>query len=191
MQVLDMFAGGGYYTELLAYSVGESGRGLSHNNQAYLEYAKEEIAQRYADNRLANVQDLNQEAADLDLPATSFDVALLILSYHDIYYTPGDGSWAKIDGPKMLKEILDSLKPGGVLGVVDHAAGRGVPATSGNSLHRIDPDLVKRQISAVGFVFDGASEALRNPGDDLEKPMYAEGIKGNTDRFIFRFKKPE
>jgi predicted methyltransferase len=191
MQVLDLFAGGGYYTELLAYAVGEAGAVVSHNNQAYLDYAKDQIAVRYADKRLPNVNALHQEVAELDLPAGSFDAAFLILSYHDIYYLPKDGSWARIDGPKMLEEIFTGLKPGGVLGVVDHAAVKGAPSSTGNTLHRIAPELVKREITAAGFVFDAASEVLYNPADDLKNPMYAEGIKGNTNRFVFRFKKPD
>jgi predicted methyltransferase len=189
--VLDMFAGGGYYTELLARTVGSEGRVIAYNNKAYLDYAKDDIAARYRDNRLPNVERLDQEVADLDLGDDRFDVAMMVLSYHDIYYAPGDGTWPVIDGPKMMREIFEALKPGGALVVVDHAAESGAPAETGNSLHRIDPELAKRQIESVGFVFDEASDVLRNAADDRSKPMYAEGVRGNTDRFVFRFKKPE
>ena len=114
----------------------------------------------------------------------------MILSYHDVYYLPGDGSWPEIDGPRMLATILDSMKPGAVIGVVDHAAESGAPVEVGTSLHRIDPARLRREFEAAGFVFDGESSDLRNPGDDLGKPMYAEGIRGKTDRFVFRFRKP-
>jgi predicted methyltransferase len=190
MTVLDMFSGGGYYTELLSYLVGDRGSVVAHNNSAYLAYAKDELDARYQDSRLANVKRLNQEANDLDFGDTRFDAALMILSYHDVYYLPGDGSWPKIDGPRMLKTIYDGLKPGAVLGVVDHAAKAGAPAEVGTSLHRIDPARLRSEFEAAGFIFDGEANDLRNPGDDLDKPMYAEGTRGKTDRFVFRFLKP-
>ena len=123
---------------------------------------------------------------------SELDAVLLILSYHDIYYAPGDGSWPDIDGPEMLQTIYDALAPGGVLGVVDHAAVPGTPNDdAGNELHRIDEESAKAEILAAGFVLDGEHDALRNPDDDRSKPMFVEGIRGYTDRFILRFRKPE
>ena len=191
MQVLDMFSGGGYYTEVLAYLVGPKGKVYAQNNQAYLDFAKDELKTRFADGRLANVERLNIAVADLDLPADTIDVALLILSYHDLYYRPEDDSWPEIDGPAMLFDIYGSLKPGGVLGVIDHNANPGADKfETATGLHRIDMMVVRCEIESAGFAFAGSADLLRNPRDDLSAPMFAEGIRGKTDRFVLRFHKP-
>lgn len=191
MHVLDMFSGGGYYTEILAYLVGPEGKVYAQNNQAYLDFVKDEVKTRFADDRLANVERLNIAVADLDLPANGIDVALLILSYHDLYYRPGDDSWPIIDGPAMLSDIYDSLKPGGVLGVVDHNANPGVDKiAAATDLHRIEMMVVRCEIESAGFGFAGSVDLLRSSEDDLSAPMYAEGIRGKTDRFVLRFHKP-
>ena len=131
-----------------------------------------------------------QEANDLTLRPGRYDAALMILAYHDIYYITEDGSWPTIDGPRLMKEVLSGLKPGGVLGIVDHVAAEGSPSSVGTSLHRIDPALLRREIEAAGFIFDGESEILRNPEDDHTKPMFDPSVRGRTDRIVYRFEKP-
>ncbi len=191
MSVLDMFSGGGYYTEILSYLVGPEGSVYAQNNQAYLNFVKDELAIRFADGRLSNVERLNVAVGDLDLPAGEIDIALLVLSYHDLYYRPEDGSWPEIDGPAMLSDIYNSLKPGGVLGVVDHNAMPGADKIeTATGLHRIDMMVVRCEIESAGFAFDGSADMLSNPEDDLSAPMFAEGIRGKTDRFVLRFHKP-
>lgn len=190
-RVLDLFSGSGYYTEIISRLVGSSGKVSAHNNAAYLEFQKEEIAARYKDDRLANVDQLHAEANDLEFADNTFDAALMILAYHDIYYVSEDGSWPTIDGPRLLAEIKNGLKPGGILGIVDHIAEEGSPASTGTSLHRIDPALLKREVEAAGFIFDGESNALRHAEDDHTRPMYDPAVRGKTDRIIYRFHKPE
>jgi predicted methyltransferase len=139
---------------------------------------------------LANVTRLTVEANELELEAASLDASLMILAFHDIYYVTDEDNWPTIDRARLLQEIYQGLKPGGVLGVVDHVAEAGSPEEVGTTLHRIDPAMMRGQLEAAGFVFEAESEALRNPGDDLTQPMYAEGIRGKTDRVIYRFRKP-
>ena len=188
--VLDMFSGGGYYTEILARAVGGEGRVWSHNNTPYTEFAKDELEKRYTEDRLTNVERFIAENNELSLPENSFDTVLLILAYHDLYYIDPANGWDEIDGPALLAEIHKAMKSGGVLGVVDHAAQVGAPRESGGTLHRIDPALLKQEIVAAGFDFDGELDALRNPEDDRSKPMFAAEVRGKTDRFVYRFRKP-
>ncbi len=191
MTVLDMLAGGGYYTEILSGVVGDDGVVYSQNNKAYRDYAADQIAERYVEHRLGNVVRLDVEVNELVLVPGELDVALLVLAYHDLYWKPDDGSWPDIDGPAMLRTIYDGLKPGGILGVVDHAAVPGTPnEIAGHELHRIDELTARAEIESVGFVLDGELDALRNPDDDRTKPMFAPEIRGSTDRFIYRFRKP-
>lgn len=191
MTVLDLFSGGGYYTEIAARIVGPSGKVLAHNNQAYLDYAAEEIAARYADGRLANVVRLNGPVTGIDVEPGSVDVALLILAYHDLYFEPGDGSWPKIDGPAMLALVFESLKPGGIFGVVDHLGSPDITLEEIGRLHRIDEARLIREIEAAGFELADRSEALRHPEDNPVLPMYDSRVRGRTDRIVLRFRKPE
>lgn len=190
MSVLDMFAGGGYYTELLAYVVGSEGRVVAYNNTGYSMAASKAIASRYADGRLANVEQLTSENNALELPPGAFDVVLFILSYHDVYYLDGERGWTRIDRPRMLKTLFNSVKPGGRVIVADHVATAGMPAEQVRALHRIDPQLVKADFEAAGFRYDGETDVLRNPDDDFGVIAMAPNVRGKTDRAVMRFVKP-
>ena len=191
MTVLDLFSGGGYYTELIAHVVGEDGHVIAHSNQAYLGFVGDEFNARYADNRLANAEVLMAENNSLVLEPGRFDAILMVLSYHDIYYSAPQQGWPTIDGPKLLAELHKGLKPGGILGIVDHYAATGAPRDTGGTLHRIDPDIVIAELHQAGFELDGKSDLLRNPDDDHAKGVFDPSIRGNTDRFVLRFLKPE
>jgi predicted methyltransferase len=191
MTVLDLFSGGGYYTEILSGIVGPEGRVYAHNNTPYLSFSKKDIDARYADpSRLPNVERILAENDAIELPENTFDFVLMSMVYHDIYLVDEENGWSRIDGPKMLAEIHASMKPGTVLGVIDHVAAPGSPPETGGTLHRIDPDLLKRDITAAGFVFDAESDVLRNPADDHTKPVFDESIRGHTDRVVYRFRRP-
>jgi len=190
MSVLDMFAGGGYYTELAAYVVGAPGRVVAYNNTGYSMAASKAIASRYAGGRLANVEQLTSENNALELPPGAFDVVLFILSYHDVYYLDGERGWTQIDRPAMLKTLFDSVKPGGRVIVADHVATAGMPAAEVRALHRIDPELIKADFQAAGFRYDGETDVLRNPDDDFGVIAMAPNVRGKTDRAVMRFVKP-
>ena len=190
MRVLDLYSGGGYYTELLSYVVGTNGHVVAHNNTPYLEFAKADLPGRFAAGRLPNVERLLAENNALQLPAGSFDAVLMTNVYHDIYFVDEKAGWPRIDGPKLLAEVIQSLKPGGVLGVVDHAALPGAAPATGGTLHRIDPALLKREIIAAGFVLDAESDVLVNPTDDRTKSAFDPSVQGRTDQVVLRFRKP-
>lgn len=190
MTVLDLWSGGGYYTELLAYVVGPNGRVVAHNNSPYLEFAKDDLAVRFVPGRLPNVERLLAENNQLQLPAERFDAVLMTNVYHDIYFVDEKAGWARIDGPKLLAEVYRSLKPGGVLGVTDHAALPGAPPETGGTLHRIDPARLKAEIGAAGFVLEAESDVLVNPADDRTKSAFDPSIQGRTNQAVLRFRKP-
>ncbi|MDH5255230.1 MAG: methyltransferase domain-containing protein [Gammaproteobacteria bacterium] len=190
MTVLDLWSGGGYYTELLSYVVGASGRVVSHNNTPYLESAKDDLAVRFAPGRLPNVERLLAENNQLVLRAGRFDAVLMTNVYHDIYFVDEKAGWPRIDGPKLLAEVFRGMKPGGVLGVTDHAAIPGSPPETGGTLHRIDPGLLKREITAAGFVLEAESDVLVNAEDDRTKSAFDPSVQGRTDQVVLRFRKP-
>jgi predicted methyltransferase len=190
MTVLDLYSGGGYYAELLSYLVGPTGRVVAHNNTPYLSFAKDELAVRYSDDRLPNVEQLVAENNELELESEIFDAVLLIKAYHDIYYVDEEEGWAEIDRELFLGAIYASMKSGGVLGIVDHVAAPGSPASTGGTLHRIDPELIKRDMAAAGFRYDGQSNVLRNPDDDFDQGVFDPAVRDHTDRIVMRFRKP-
>ena len=191
MTVLDMFSGGGYYSEILANVVGDSGNVVAHSNTAYLNFVGEEFVNRYKAGRLANVDILMAENNKLRLDENHYDAIFMGLAYHDIYWVNPDNGWHEIDGDKFRAELLKSLKPGGVLGITDHSAGPETSRSDAIPLHRIDKAIVIADLEAAGFELVEESDVLRNPDDDYSKNVFAEGIRGNTDRFVLKFRKPE
>lgn len=190
MTVLDMFSGGGYYTQLAASVVGPQGKVVAHNNTPYATIAREQIEQRYADGRLPWVEQILGENNRLSLEAGAFDVALLILCYHDVYYIDGQRGWERIDRPLMLAELYSAVKPGGVVLVVDHVADPDTPDNVVAGLHRIDPALIKADFTAAGFHFDAESDVLSNDNDPHDVIAMAPHVRGKTDRAVLRFRKP-
>lgn len=190
MEVLEMFAGGGYYTEILSEVVGEEGTVVAQNNTPYLNYMADELERRFAEGRLPNVERLTAENNELELDEGRFDAAVFTIAYHDVYWVDESAGWPRIDAPAMLGEVFASLKPGAVVGVVDHVADAGSGPESIQESHRIDPALLRADFEAAGFVFEAESDILRNADDDHSLPVFAKEIRGRTDRFVFRFRRP-
>lgn len=190
MTVLDLFSGGGYYTEIVSHVVGEGGKVVAHNNEAYLDYAKEDLQQRFDGDRLANVERLTSEANELVLPAAAFDAALVMLTWHDFYYLDEANGWPPIDERAMVKTLCGALKAGAVLGITDHVGESGSnPAATARELHRIDPARIRTDLDGSCFAFEGEIEVLRNPADNLSQPMNADGLRGRTDRVVYKFRR--
>jgi predicted methyltransferase len=190
-RVIDVFAAGGYYTELLSRVVGPDGRVLAYNNPPYARFAEKGIAARYADGRLANVDQLTSDIDALGLQPASWDAAIFVMSYHDLYWRPKDGSWPATDPNVMVAALHAALRPGGVVVVQDHVAIAGSdPYATVDKLHRIDPAVVRRDFERAGFVFDGTSKVLAHPDDDHTKLVFDPSIQGKTDQFVHRYRKP-
>ena len=118
---------------------------------------------------------------------SGLDAVFIRQNYHDLY----DKFMGPADVAAFNKAVFSALKPGGVYVVLDHvaAAGSGIGATE--TLHRIDPARVKADILAAGFKVDGESSILANKGDDHTKNVFDESVRGHTDQFLYRFKKPK
>ena len=190
MRVLDLLSGGGYYSEILAYAVGSEGRVVAHTNDIYEKHHGDEISERYRDNRLPNVERLISNAPELKLGSETFDVILIVLVYHDVYYvSESNPKHPEIDRDRFFAQIHRALKPGGVLAIVDHSAKPGTGKSAAQELHRIDESFAKTDIESAGFVFDRESKVLRNPDDDRTMLVFDERIRRKTDRFVYRFLK--
>ena len=199
MRVVDLQSTGGYYTELLAAIVGPEGRVYAQNNSFVLNRFAEgpltERIERLNEAGRTNIERIDAELDELKLP-DNLDAALFIRFYHDLFWLPTpDGDQA--DRGKFLSQVFGALKPGGVFGVIDHHAEAGSGERDAldprEGLHRIDIELVKKEVLAAGFVLDAESDLLANPGDTRDWNIFADNAarRDKTDRFVLRFVKPD
>lgn len=191
MQVLDIFAGGGYYSEILSHVVGAKGGVTLYNNQPWEDFVGKAVKARLKDNRLSNIEHWIETPENIGKKEQRYDAAIFVLGMHDLYYADPKFGWTLIDKPAFLKGIYKLLKPGAVLGIIDHEAqANSDPETAGKTYHRIAPKTVIKDLQAAGFVLDGESNILQNDSDDLLNNSTAPESRGKTSRFILRFKKP-
>ncbi len=187
--VIDVFAGGGYYSELLAGVVGEEGQVILQNNYGYAKWVEKSLQERYIDNEVPPITVLRSEVPDLKLSPASLDAALMVMSYHDLYYYNPEVGFERADVPAFFAQIHAALKPGGKLLIVDHAAPDGTGNSITQEIHRIDEAFAREDIEGNRFRFVTSSDALRNPDDDRSQNVFAKSIRGKTDRFILLFEK--
>jgi len=186
MTVVDLFAGGGYYSEVIGRIVGggSSGKVYMHNNAAYQTFIGDALTQRVNGGRLQHVVKLDAEIGQLGIPPASVDLVLMSMSYHDLYFRADD--WA-VDPKALFTEVHTMLKPGGTLAIIDHSAIAGTGSSAAQTLHRIDEGFARSDIESRGFKFTGSLDVLHNPADDRLKTVFDPAIRGNTDRFVFKF----
>lgn len=189
MSVFDLNAATGYFSELLAGVVGPHGRVIAHNHPGAVAMLGNELTQRYEHRRLPNMEQLLARHDELHLTPQSLDLVLMSMTYHDTYWHDPKVDWGPVDPSALLKQLYAALKPGGVVGVIEHVAASGMdPRASVMGLHRIDPAIVKRDFELAGFVLDGESDVLRNSNDDHSLNVFDPAIHGHTDRFVMRFR---
>jgi predicted methyltransferase len=181
-RVADIRPEEGYFTRLFARAVGENGRVYAF------------VPTRTAARETPLAQGLaaaypNVVAMEGALDAMTFpeplDAVFMVQEYHD-FHIPAFG----VDVNRMNKAVYDSLKPGGYYVVIDHSGRAGTGNTEVQSLHRIEGEFLKREVVAAGFIFDGESDAIRNPEDDRTINVFDERIRYRTDQFVYRFRKP-
>ena len=187
-KVVDLIPGGGYFTRIFSKVVGPKGRVFAvwPNEYAAEAHPDPENSRKLAQTPgYGNIQVLAQPAAAFATPEP-VDLVFTSQNYHDY----PDRFMGPVDPVAFDRQVFKALKPGGEFLVVDHAAQAGAGLRDTDTLHRIDPAIVKRQVTSVGFVYEGESRALRNPADDHSKAVFDPSIRGHTDQFIYRFRKP-
>lgn len=186
MHVLDLFAGAGYYSEILSQVVGPQGKVFLHNNKAYLSYVGQELQKRMADGSLTNVVQYVHEADDLLLQDNVLDSIFFVLGYHDLHHITED--W-NVDRSKLLKQLYKALKPGGTLLVIDHSAPTGTGVEYSQEKHRIAAEYVVKELKDYGFHFVKQTKVLANPNDNYELSPFDPEVYRKTDRFVLLFRK--
>jgi predicted methyltransferase len=188
MALMDVEAGGGYYTELLAIAVGPQGSVVMQYPAPFANFYREALGKRFAGGRLANVRQSPTLFDALDAPDGSLDLVTWVQGPHELFFEPpGAGSLG--DAAKAYAEVFRVLKPGGAFVVVDHSAIAGSPESVGGTLHRIDPAHVIARAQAAGFRLDARGDFLANPADPRTANVFDASIRGHTDQFALRFRK--
>ena len=189
--VLDYFAGGGYYADIIARAVGPEGRVTGWNPPGMAANAEVARSLERISERSPNATFVSSPVTTLSFPAASFDFVILHLAYHDAYWESEQFDVPRIDPAIVTRALFAATKPGGTVAVIDHVAPAGGDTRAVvEATHRIDPAVVRADFERAGFVFDGESDLLRNREDDYGKNVFDEAVRGRTDRFVYRFRRP-
>lgn len=187
MKTLDLLTGTGYYAEIMGRAVGPTGSVTAYSPASY---NPEPIKAAFAAlvTRAPNVH-LVTSPMEAFAP-DSYDFTMIHLNYHDFYFESVKFNIPHTDPDVVLKALFRATKHGGIVAVVDHVGPAGDTRALVDKLHRIDPATVQADFLRAGFVLDGSSNILRMPADDHTKNVFDPAVRGKTDRFAFRFKKP-
>ena len=188
-RVVDFMSGNGYFTHIFSRLVGPTGRVYAFLPAQQLANcsARETAGTRALehDSRYTNVQVLI-DAADRFAVPEPVDMVWLSQGYHDLH----DNFMKPIDVASLNGAIFRALKPGGTFLIIDHAATAGSGLRDTETLHRIDPEAIRAEVTAAGFVFEGQSDVLRNAEDSHALHVFDPAIRHRTDQIVFKFRKP-
>jgi predicted methyltransferase len=187
MKAFDLLTGTGYYAEIMGRAVGPKGSVVAYSPTAY---NPEPIKAAFATltPRVPNVK-LVTTPAEAFVPG-AYDFAMIHLNYHDFYFESEKFNIPRTDPDMVLKTLFATMNPGGIVAVVDHVGPAGDTRVIVDKLHRIDPATVKADFARAGFKLEAESPILHMPDDDHSKNVFDPAIRGKTDRFVFRFRKP-
>jgi predicted methyltransferase len=183
-KVVELLPGTGYFTRVLSAAVGPEGAVYAAAPPASSPDAQPAAAKIAAEPGYGNVKPIALGLGGLQVPEP-VDVLFTAQNYHDFHLKRLNLNVANTN-----KGLYDAIKPGGVLLIIDHTAVAGAPVDVADTLHRIDPAIVKREVEAAGFKLEAESEALRNPDDPKTASAFDPSIRGKTDQFVMRFRKP-
>lgn len=188
-RIADLLPGGGYFTRIFSGIVGPKGQVFAVAPPKRPDAPPDRPEPAAAVNAIAadpHYQNVNVsvvKVAELKLPE-KLDMVWTSQNYHDVHNVQD------IDVAAFNKTVFESLKPGGIYIVIDHAAEKGAGFSATSTLHRSEPDAVKTEVMAAGFEFVGASDVIANPADDRKARVFETGLRDKTDRFVLKFRKP-
>jgi predicted methyltransferase len=187
--VAELLPGGGYFTRLFSAAVGAKGHVYAlvparpADAPADLPDLAGAVKAIAADAHYSNVSVVVSPLPSLATPAP-VDLIFTAQNYHDLHNFP-------VDVVGFNKALLNSLKPGGLYVVLDHSAEAGSGLRDTKTLHRIDVEAVKKEVTDAGFEFVGSSDVLANSADSRTTKVFDPSIRGKTDQFILKFRKPK
>lgn len=183
--IADVSSSGGYYTRILSEVVGAEGKVYAFNATEFASFLGDTNPADVLAEEYDNVISLMASFNSPEFPEP-LDAAYIIINYHDVL-------WDRVgaDVNAMNRALFDALKPGGIYLIVDHHAEAGSGIRDVGTLHRIDAATVIEGVTAAGFELVSESDVLANPDDDLTKSVFDSSVRGRTDRFIYKFRRPE
>ncbi|WP_137680292.1 class I SAM-dependent methyltransferase [Aurantiacibacter suaedae] len=190
----DYIMGGGYVTRLLSTAVGADGKVYAFQPAEFIEFRPEYAEEQDAaiapytndQGEPVRVFPLRGPIAEPGWPEP-LDTIITVMNLHDLFIPEMPDGTAQ----KAIANLYDSLKPGGTLVVVDHVAKDGGGTDAAENLHRMDPELALKALTDAGFVLEEESDLYAQPGDPHEANVFDDAIRGNTDQFAWRMRKPE
>lgn len=190
MDAADMFTGQGYWAEIMAHVVGPEGSvvGLQPNQF----YTEEKDAEAWAslEKRAPGTSMARINFGAFEYPADSFDFMIFNLNYHDVYWESERWQIEYTEPEVLVRSIYAAMRPGGIVGIIGHAGGEGDTREVVDATHRINPKVVIADFESQGFELVGQSDILANPDDDHSLNVFDPAIRGKTDRFLLKFRKP-
>jgi predicted methyltransferase len=190
MHVLDLFGGNAYWAEIMAPVVGPTGHDtVWEPTQFYSDKTKQSFGAFAA--KHPNVSIVSSPFEAPQLPKNYADFVILNDNYHDTYWQSDKYGIPKMDPNAFLKAVYASMRPGAVIGVIDHVANPNSDTRATvEKYHRIDPNVVKADFKRAGFVLVRSGDMLRNHDDDHNLLVFDPKVRGKTDRFVLEFRKP-
>jgi predicted methyltransferase len=190
MRVADPVGGNFYWAEITGRAVGPTGHVTVWQPQQFYTQ-KTYDAYQAVHAKQPNVWLRTSPMESPDIPAGKYDFMLINMDYHDVYWENAKRGIPRMDPDQWLKTIYAAMKPGAIVGIIDHVANpNSDPRATVDKLHRIDPNLIKADFKRAGFQLVGSSDILRNPADDHSLLVFDPKIRGKTDRVVLKFRKP-
>ena len=191
MHVLDMFGANQYWAEIMAPAVGEAGFVTVWQPNQFMSDKRRATFGEFAAKQ-KNVLLINSPFEQPSIGTGQYDFILMNLDYHDVYWESTDRKISRMEPDTWLARLYAAAKPGAVVGIIDHVAASGAETRDVvEKLHRIDPAVVKADFLRAGFVLEAEGDLLRNAADDHSLNVFDDKIRGKTDRFLFKFRRPQ
>jgi len=184
-KIADMIIGGGYFTRVFSAAVGPEGRVTAWQPAEFIGFQASYGESLTAVDALPNVDAIRSPIGAPEFPS-GLDLVFTAQNYHDLHLAPFPADTAS----KVNAAVLRALKPGGLYVIVDHHALAGSDLAAADTLHRIDLEAVKREVTAAGFVLEAESDLLADPADPRTASVFDPSIRGKTSQFMLRFRKP-
>jgi predicted methyltransferase len=191
MSAADIMTGSGYWAEIMANAVGPKGKVTAFEPAQFYNDPEEQKVWKALTDRRSDIDFQRYPFEAFSAGDRHFDVVMISLNYHDLYWESEKYKIPRTDPQAFLKQLYAAVKPGGVVGVIDHVGPGGDTRAVVDKLHRIDPAVVKADFAAAGFTLEAESPLLANAGDDHTKLVFDPAVRGKTDRFLYRFRKPK
>jgi predicted methyltransferase len=190
MKAADIMTGSGYWAEIMARAVGPRGKVTGYEPSQFYATPEELPKWEALTKRVPQVAWVRYPFEAFAATPDSFDFTIINLSYHDLYWESAKFGIPRTDPVAFVKTLYAATRPGGIVGIVDHVGAPGDTRAIVEKLHRIDPETVKADFTRAGFVLEAQSPLLANAADDHTKLVFDPAVRGKTDRFLFRFRKP-